>query len=450
MVVAMLVLGTLQAPTTAVVELRVQGEEPSQALAQELAKGIEGPPPLQTAAELARQLPPVTPTGKAEAVIEADRLVESGRDLYIDGKLDEATDALSRARSILAMTLEAFDEERKGAEALFRSEMYRACALRSLGGGRMQLATEILKDAIRTFPSTEPNYSEYGPENLRFYRQVRSEMDQQPMGRLRVEAGHEAAAIYLNGRLLGTTPLDVTRVYPGRYRLSARRGNDKSRIHIIDVHAGDNEIRIDLDFDKALKTDRDLALVYASAAERHRRYRHDALQMVRLLSLRGALVFWNEGHVTHLAFVDKDGNARETIAGSAGATATAADLVAGRRGDLVADEERPQRVWTWVVGGVAVAALAGGLLLGMSADSDFDSLKTRYPNRVLDGPGIDLRDSASTKQTVGNVLVDVAIVSTAATVVLYWYEGRSVATERASITPFGGPQFAGAQLRMRF
>jgi hypothetical protein len=168
-----------------------------------------------------------------------------------------------------------------------------------------------------------------------------------------------------------------------------------------------------------------------------------------VLAIRGALIYWREGLQEHLVFVDVDGNARKIDASPSDAARVAADLCAGRSGEFVQAESN-SRTWTWVAGGIGVAAIVSGIILGQSASSDFDTLNSRYPTGMVDAAGADLRDSGQTKQTAANVLIGVGAASAVAAVFLYWYEGRSPESARAQLSPLLDRGFAGAQLRVGF
>src|SRR5689334_299439 len=117
-----------------VVEARLQSEQATELPAQ-VAAEVGAPPSSALASELSRRLPKVAAgTGKTEVVIEADRLVEQGRDAFLEGRFAEATAALTHARDLLSRAIESFDEERKAAESYFREQMYLALALYRQGG----------------------------------------------------------------------------------------------------------------------------------------------------------------------------------------------------------------------------------------------------------------------------------------------------------------------------
>ena len=327
--------------------------------------------------------------------------------------------------------------------------MYLAFTMRSEGGNRLSQAAEILKDAIRTFPNVEPSHSEFGPENVAFYEKVRKQMDEAPLGRLRVHSGRETAGVYLNGRLVGVTPLDLPHVYPGRYRLHIRRSNEQTRSHEIEIKPGENDVKIDLGFDEALRTEGELAFAYANAADRRAHCLAHAVQLARAFDLNAVLVFWTERARVHLALVDAHGKVRENEVSPSDVMIAAVDLPSRPATEIMVGAQRSPRVWTWVVGGVAVGALATGIVLGLSANSDFDDLSRRFPDGNLPTSATGERDTAQTRQTTANVLVSVGAAAAIGTAVLYWYEGR-VPSERAQLTPVIGPTFAGAQVRFAF
>jgi len=435
-----------------VVEGQVQGEESQAALGAELAQALAAPSPAQAAGLIRERLPPVAGPMKVEPVIEANQLVEKGRDAYLDGRFPEATQKLEQALGVLRRAIESLDEERKAAETLFRAHMYLAFTLRAEGGGNLPQAVEAMKEAIRTFPSLEPSRAEFGPENLSFYRRVKQEMEQAPTGSLHVRTPAEPANVYLNGRLVGVTPLDLQRVYGGRYLIHLRRGTEPSRLHAIEIRPGENHVRIDLGFEQALRTDDQVALVFASEATRRAQYRQYAAELARSVAASEALVYWMQSGRVQLAYVDANGNARFLACAREEAAKRALELREGRAGEFVKGEvERPRRLWTWVASGVAVGALAIGVGLGLSAHSDFDDLNRRFPTgAVTDPAALETRDGASSKQTAANVLVSLGAVAALGAGFLYWYEGRSAEAARAHLAPVVAPSYAGAEWRLRF
>src|SRR5215831_12045267 len=238
-----------------VVEARVQGGEPQPALAVSLARALGGLSPTEAASRLNELVPIVSTSGMTEPVIEAEQLVQRGRDAYLDGKFAEAAAQLGQARDVLKRAIESFEEERQAAETFFKAHMYLAFTLRARGAEYLREASEAMREAIRTFPTLDPSVAEYGPDNVKFYRDVKRQMEQAPVGRLRVRTTGDQASVYLNGRLVGVTPLELRRVYAGRYRLHLRQGAEASRMRLVDIGSSDQDVVVDLTLDRALSTE---------------------------------------------------------------------------------------------------------------------------------------------------------------------------------------------------
>jgi len=416
---------------------------------------VGGMPDVEASALVQERLPPVTGTVLAEPLIDADRLLREGREAYLDGRFDEAVTQLAQARELLKRAVDSLDEERRAAETLFKAYMYLAFTLRARGGDSVPQATEVMNDALRTFPSIEPSVAEFGPENVKFYRLARSQLEQGPKARVRVHTTGGQATVYLNGRLVGVSPLDLKQVYVGRYLVHARQGDQPTRVHAIEIRPGDNEFSLDLSFDHVLQSERALRLSYGSIAARADQHVGHAAQLARSLDAAEVLVYWNAEERIHLTLVRADGAAREIECGISEVERTVADLRAGRVGQPVAgarEATRQQRRWTWVAGGVAAAALVGGVLLGMSAQSDFDSLNKKYPNGgPIDPQDVDLRDGGRSKQSAANLMFGVAGAAAITAGVLFFYEARAAGGgERAQVAPMIGPGLAGAAWQVRF
>src|SRR5262249_6205665 len=166
----MLALVLLGGAGIVVIEARV-GEEPNHAaLGCEIATRLNALPAATVAARISESSSPLSGEGRVEPILEADRLVEKGKDAYLEGHFEVAIEQLERARGLMTRALESIEEERQAGEALFRAELYLAFTLRAQGSGSMGRAREVMKDAIRSFPNLEPPVSEYGPENVRFFR----------------------------------------------------------------------------------------------------------------------------------------------------------------------------------------------------------------------------------------------------------------------------------------
>jgi hypothetical protein len=353
---------------------------------------------------------------------------------------------------MLGRAIESFEEERQAAETLFRAHLYLAFTLRAKGGDTMPQAVEAMKQAIRTFPQLEPAFSEYGPENINFFKTVRNQLEHGARGRLRVTIPGEQASVYLNGRLVGVTPLDLKDVYAGRYRMHLRQGAEVSRVRTVDIESGEKNIEVDFSFDRALHTDPAASLVYASLFELRTHLAHHGAVLAQATGGQNVMVYFTSDGKLQIAEVDRSGNVRIAQSSREAASQTAVALAQGRIGERFKSElPRKKRVWTWVAGGVTAAALATGIAYGLSYNSDFDDLNRQCPSSACTHPGLlAQRDDAKTKGLIADVMFSVAGAAAITTALLWYYEGRPKISERADITPWVSPRFAGAQVEVRF
>ena len=84
--------------------------------------------------------------------------------------------------------------------------------------------------------------------------------------------------------------------------------------------------------------------------------------------------------------------------------------------------ERHGRLWTWVAGGVAVAAAGAGVWYGMQAQDASDKL-VKAPQPLPPGEAQKLYDEAKSKSKTANILYGVAGAAGAAGVTLFFLEG---------------------------
>lgn len=100
------------------------------------------------------------------------------------------------------------------------------------------------------------------------------------------------------------------------------------------------------------------------------------------------------------------------------AARAAAPLVDGRT--EIVKQAPPRRLWTWVAGGAAVAAVAAGVGFGLAANGASDELRGSVHDAAT---AQQLADTASSRARTANVLYGVAAAAAAAGVTLYFLEG---------------------------
>jgi hypothetical protein len=105
-----------------------------------------------------------------------------------------------------------------------------------------------------------------------------------------------------------------------------------------------------------------------------------------------------------------------------------------------------KRVYTWIFGGIGVAALAGALGTGVSSQLSYDDLKSKCGGGSCDPATVpnaqNKIDSGKRLALATDVLWPIGAAAVVTAVVLFFVEGRH-APERASLVPIVGPAMGG-------
>jgi hypothetical protein len=242
-----------------------------------LAEGLDAPAPLagatldqMIAARLSR------PAGVADYPLE--KLVRDeardGQREVVQARFAAAALRIERLRALAeqhAATVAANPRIRK---SLFEGALAMVKALVRLR--RQSDAESLALDIARSFPDYPVTERDCGPEVAQFLAEVRRRP--RPTYAIQIETTPAAAAVFLNERYVGTSPVRIQDALPGRYRVMARAGEAQSRVHAVTVHEESAEVRIDLAFDRALDA---AGFRFLDEAERARREPAYAARLAR-------------------------------------------------------------------------------------------------------------------------------------------------------------------------
>lgn len=192
------------------------------------------------------------PPGPREEPAGVRALVEDGRRQFIEGNYKRAIQILERARGTLTRSAMVVASDQGLRASLHRALMFLAHAyLRTKQGN---LATDRMGEVIRGFPGQDLSRVEYGPELEAFYKKVRQQMRRQPRGTLAVAAIPRGCLVFVNERFVGMSPVQVPKLYPGRYRVYVQRPKERGRIHMVTMAGGDYKLLVNFGLDSALIT----------------------------------------------------------------------------------------------------------------------------------------------------------------------------------------------------
>jgi hypothetical protein len=139
----------------------------------------------------------------------------------------------------------------------------------------LRASEEDLAEALRSFPTLNPDPGYYGSDVVRWWAKARSRLTAKGTGTLIVDPGDDGVAIFRNESYVGTGTCTTTGLPPGVYRIYAQKANASGRVYAVEVRPGEVTRRtIDWDFDSSLRTGAYVGFVYQTAAE-HREQRVD-------------------------------------------------------------------------------------------------------------------------------------------------------------------------------
>ncbi|MBI5478019.1 MAG: PEGA domain-containing protein [Deltaproteobacteria bacterium] len=146
--------------------------------------------------------------------------------------------------------------------------------------GRQGDAESLAVELDRSYPDLPVTEREHGPEVATFVKKVRAQRAAHAPLALSIESAPTGASVFLDGRYVGTTPLRLPDVKPGRYRVLAHAGEQHSRVHVVAIREESVTVRLDLAFDGALRAG---GFQFQSEAERRQLEAEYALRLARAL-----------------------------------------------------------------------------------------------------------------------------------------------------------------------
>jgi hypothetical protein len=188
--------------------------------------------------------------------------------------------ALARADKVL----ESLNREAIAAQQLLDACLYLVRA--HLQDRNRDAAREQALECRRLVPDVEPDGTMHPPDVIGVLAEAAAALRQREPGSLRVESQPQGCAVFLNGRHLGTAPLELPQLSPGEYRVQAECEEGRAgRVHRVTVASSRLVMRIDTRLDAAVQTSLDLSLRYEGAEPQRQRAYGDALEVTRALGV---------------------------------------------------------------------------------------------------------------------------------------------------------------------
>ena len=147
---------------------------------------------------------------------EAQKAYREGLKQYDMLNFDDALFRLARAAELLEQT-----PMTRNLEPLL--EVYAALGMASYYAGRVSDARNRFTDLFTLDPTFQPDPKRLTPEIETLMEEIRGKVEATPPATLEVQAQPAAAAVYVDGRYAGVTPIEVRKLAPGNHFVYVER-----------------------------------------------------------------------------------------------------------------------------------------------------------------------------------------------------------------------------------
>ncbi len=214
---------------------------------------------------------------------------ERGHRAFVSGQFEDAA-------QILVPLVDAAHAN-PGAFALdqsLRTPLAKALTALALSHGRMgdsAAQEQVFTELVRSFPEMTQTKGTLGADAFATFEQVRKSLAAAKPSKLTITATDESAVVFINEKIERVGAVSKP-VVPGAYRVFVQSGKKLSRVHLVNVGAGqDASLEIDLAFDAAIHTGPAwTGLTFATAAEREKLENIYAADFARAIGAKGVAV----------------------------------------------------------------------------------------------------------------------------------------------------------------
>jgi len=198
--------------------------------------------------------------------------------------------ALGRARK----ALESLNRETRAAQHLLDACLYLVRA--HLQNNSRNEARRQALECRRLVPDIAPEPTVHPPDVIGVLAEAQADLRAHEPASLRIESEPMGCAAYVNGRNLGPTPKELSRLSPGEYRIQAEcEQGVMGRVHRVALSDNRVVLKVDTRYDRAIETLFDLSLNYAGSSEERRHLGRDAVETGRMVGASDVVVAWVRG-----------------------------------------------------------------------------------------------------------------------------------------------------------
>jgi hypothetical protein len=157
-------------------------------------------------------------------------------------------------------------------------------------------AREQALECRRLVPDIEPDASIHPPDVIGEVAAAEAQLESQRPASLRVTSEPSGCPVFIQGRNLGSTPLELPRLTPGGYRIQVECvPGEYGRVHRVTLGENRTLVHVDSHFDAATQTGDGVSLRYSTRATSERFALRHAIEVARLVGARYVAVIAPEG-----------------------------------------------------------------------------------------------------------------------------------------------------------
>jgi hypothetical protein len=203
------------------------------------------------------------------------------------GLYTSASDDVQRVLARADRALESLNRETLAARQLLDSCLFIVRA--RMQERKPKAARQQALECRRLVPDIEPDASMHPPDVIGELAAAEAELEAQRPAALRVTSEPSGCPVFVQGRNLGSTPLELPRLSPGDYRIQVECvPGEYGRVHRITLGQSRAVVHVDSHFDAAVQSGDGVSLRYGSAAASGRLALLHGVEVGRLVGARYA------------------------------------------------------------------------------------------------------------------------------------------------------------------
>lgn len=192
---------------------------------------------------------------------------------------------VARVMSRAERALESLNRETLAARQLLDSCLFIVRA--RMQERKLKAARQQALECRRLVPDIEPDASMHPPDVIGELAAAEAELESQRPASLRITSDPSGCPAFIQGRNLGSTPLELPRLSPGDYRIQAECvPGEYGRVHRVTLGPRRTVVHVDSHFDAAVQSGDGVSLRYGSAAASARLAPRHSIEVGRLVGAR--------------------------------------------------------------------------------------------------------------------------------------------------------------------